>query len=114
MEKSTNMSIEMAVVHGTIKPDGTLELGEKLSLPAGPVQVTVVPLPEVPKDDSFWQRMQAIWVGQQTRGHVPRNVEEVEAERRAVREEWEERMRRIERIQEQAEQMRKAAGRQSP
>src|SRR5437588_7854550 len=94
------MSLTETLVEGTLKPDGTLELDRKLSLPAGRVQVIVVPLPELPKDDPFWQRMQAIWEGQKARGHIPRSVEEVEAERRAVREEWEERMGDIERIQE--------------
>jgi hypothetical protein len=92
------MSTSMAVVPGIVTPDGTLELEEKLSLPAGRVQVTVVSMPDLPKDDPFWQRMQALWAGQKARGHVPRTVEEVEAEKQAVRDEWEERMRRLERI----------------
>jgi hypothetical protein len=41
------------------------------------------------------------------RGHVARSVQEVETERRAVRDEWEERMRRIERIQAEAEEARR-------
>lgn len=53
------MESSMVVVLGVIKPDGTLELAEKLVLPAGPAQVTVVPVLELPGDDPFWQRMQA-------------------------------------------------------
>jgi hypothetical protein len=94
------------VIQGVVKPDGTLELQEKVTLPAGPVQVTVLPLPALPKDDPFWQMMQRIWNGQKARGHVPRSVEEVEAERRALREEWDERMRRIEHIQDEARRLR--------
>ena len=100
------MSLSEMVVEGTLKPDGTLELDEKLPLPAGRVQVIVQPLPELPKDDPFWQMMQRIWEGQKKRGHVPRNREQVEAERRQMREEWEERMQRIERIQAEARQAR--------
>lgn len=46
--------------------------------------------------------MQAIWNTQKASGCVPRGVEEVEAERRAVRDGWEERMREIGQIQEDA------------
>jgi hypothetical protein len=78
------------IVEGILRPDGTLELSEKLSLPAGRVQVTVQPLPDLPADDPFWQRMQAIWAGLKARGHVARSAEQIEAERRTFREEWEE------------------------
>ena len=94
------------VIQGVVKPDGTLELPEKITLPAGPVQVTVTPLPELPKDDPFWQLMQGIWAGQKARGHVPRSAEAVESERRALREEWDERMRTIELIQQEARKLR--------
>ncbi|NUQ64169.1 MAG: hypothetical protein HUU20_16995 [Pirellulales bacterium] len=80
------MSTEF-VVQGTLKPDGTLELDEKPALPPGRVQLVLVPLPRLPEDDPFWQRMQAIWARQKARGHVPRTVEAVEAERRRFREE---------------------------
>ncbi|MBI1914347.1 MAG: hypothetical protein HYS12_06360 [Planctomycetes bacterium] len=93
------MAVHPVVVEGVIKSDGTLEVIDKVALPAGRVQVTVVPLPEVPADDPFWQRMQAIWDRQQASGHVPRSVEEVEAERQATRDEWEERLRGLEQIQ---------------
>src|SRR5262249_4343038 len=66
------MSPPIAVVEGTIRPDGTLELPEKLDLPAGRVQMTLVPIPDLPGDDPFWQRMTAIWAAQKSRGHVPR------------------------------------------
>lgn len=94
------------VIQGVVKPDGTLELEEKVALPAGRVQVMVTPLPELPKDDPFWQMMQGIWDGQKARGHVPRSAEEVESERRTLREEWEERMRAIEHIQHEARKLR--------
>ena len=94
------------VIQGIVKPDGTLELPEKVNLPAGQVQVTVTPLPELPKDDPFWQMMQGIWAGQKARGHVPRSAEEVESERRTLREEWDERMRSIELIQQEVRKLR--------
>ena len=102
------MSLPEIVVAGMLKPDGTLELDEKPNLPPGRVQVTMTPLPELPADDPFWQRMRAMWEGQKARGFIPRSAEEVETERRQVREEWEERMRRIERTRAEAESLRAA------
>ncbi len=95
-------------VGGTLKLDGTLELDRKPELAPGRVQVMLEPLPDLPSEDPFWQRMRTIWEGQKARGFVPRSVEEVEAERRQVREEWDERMRRIERTRAEAESIRTA------
>jgi hypothetical protein len=104
------MSFDGVIVHGTLKPDGTLELDERIKLAPGRVQVTMVPVPEVPKNDPFWQRMQAIWADQRRRGHVAKGVQEVEAERQAMRGEWESRMRRVEGIQAEAEGVRRQRG----
>jgi hypothetical protein len=104
------VSVNEVIVKGTLKPDGTLELDEKVNLAPGRVQVTMVLVPELPQNDSFWQRMQSIWADQQHRGHVARSVQEVEAERQVLREEWEERMRRVEQIQAEAEEVRKRRG----
>jgi hypothetical protein len=97
------MSLTEVVVQGTLKPDGTLELDQRPNMTPG--RVTVVlrqeSVPELPQGDPFWQRMQAIWDAQKARGHVPRSVEEVEAERRQVRDEWEDHQQAIERLQEE-------------
>jgi hypothetical protein len=100
------MSTPIAIVEGTLMPDGRLELEGKVNLPAGRVQVTLVPMHELSPDDPFWRLMQGIWAGQLDRGHVARSAEDVEAERRTVREEWEERMARISRLQREAERLR--------
>ncbi len=97
-------------VQGVVTPEGTLELAERLSLPAGKVQVTLVPLPDLPRDDPFWQRMQAMWEAQKSRGQLARSEEEVETERRAVRDEWDERMRDIEQTRAEAERVRQSRG----
>ena len=104
------MRFDGVIVQGTLKPDGTLELDETVNLAPGRVQVTMVPVPELPENDPFWERMEAIWADQKRRGHVARSVQEVEAQRQALREEWEERMRRIERIQAEAEELRRQRG----
>jgi hypothetical protein len=100
------MSHPTVIIEGTIKPDGTLELDGKVELPPGPAQVLITPWPELPQDDPFWQMMRSIWDAQKARGHVPRSAEEVEQERRRVRDEWDERMEAIERIQAEARQLR--------
>ena len=92
------MSQTAIVVQGIVKPDGTLQLDEKLNVPAGRVQVVVQPLPDL-SSDPFWQSMQAIWAGQVARGHVPRSAEDVESERRAVRQEMEDEIQEAMRIQ---------------
>ena len=80
------MSLTETVIDGTIQPDGTLVLDEKLALPPGRVRVIVEAVPELPQGDPFWDTMKSIWAGQKARGYVPRSVEEVEAERRETRE----------------------------
>ncbi len=86
------MSATHVVVEGTLKPDGSLELDSKLNLPPGRVQLIVQPLPELPKDDPFWQMMQRIWAARTAAELTPRGTEEVEAQRRALREDVEARL----------------------
>ncbi|MFI5459672.1 MAG: hypothetical protein ACHRXM_29965 [Isosphaerales bacterium] len=100
------MSTPIVTVEGIVKPDGTVEVAEKVNLPAGKVQVTLVPWPDLPQDDPFWQMMQKIWDGQKACGHVARSALEVEAERDVMREEWDARMNEITRIQEEADKLR--------
>ena len=104
------MSQMETVIEGTIQPDGTLVLDEKPNLPAG--RVTVVLRQEtdmvVPKDDPFWQRMQAMWDAQKASGHVPRSAEEVDAQQREMREGWAKRQEAIEQLQEESRRLRQA------
>lgn len=100
------MSANTVVIQGVVKPDGTLELEGKLSLNPGKVQVTIVSIPPEFDEHPFWKIMREIWAGQQARGHVPRSVEEVEAERREFREDWEERLLEFELIRAEAHRLR--------
>jgi hypothetical protein len=100
------MNLEEAIVEGTLRPDGPLELDRKPNLTPGRVTVRVQSLPQLPVGDPFWEMMKEIWAGQQARGHVPRSVEEVETERRQMREDWEERQQAIERLQEESRRLR--------
>ncbi len=100
------MSLTEVVVQGNLDAEGVVHLDETPNLPPG--RVTVVLRPEVPlsADDPFWQLLQEIWADQRARGHVPRRAEEVEAEREQVRQDWEQRMAEIDRIQEESRRLR--------
>src|SRR5947209_12884789 len=81
------MSQETVVLQGTVRPDGRLELPDRVALPPGPVEVTVRALAAPAGEDllSFLARIRA---EQQARGHVPRTREEIDEEIRQLREEW--------------------------
>ena len=76
------------IVFGTLKTDGTLELDQKPNLSAGRVRVTVEKEANAIQPIRFWTMMEQIWGDLSAAGHVPRSVEQVEAERAAFREEW--------------------------
>ena len=81
------MSIVEAVIEGTLQADGTLLLDRKPALRPGRVRIVLMREGEIeiPKSDQFWQRMQAIWDAQAAAGVVPRTVEQIDAEQRAMR-----------------------------
>ena len=54
------------IVEGAVKPDGTLELPQKLDLPAGRVQVTVRSMTEPTRPDRFWEMMESLWADLRT------------------------------------------------
>ncbi len=104
------MGIPVVTVEGIVKPDGTLEVAEKVNLPAGKVQVTLVSVSDPPRDDPFWQRMQQVWDGQRARGPIPRGVEEeVEARRQALRQEMEDEIQEAIRLQQDCRRAREQA-----
>lgn len=101
------MHVEMT---GTLNPDGTLTLDGKPELPSGPVRVRVEAVPPafVPPDTPFWRRMQALWEKLEASGYKPRSADEVDAQLRELRDEWDERQEEIERIQMEGVARRKA------
>lgn len=99
-------------VLGTVRDDGTLLLDASLPLPPGRVSVTIETLPEelnLPTEGLLWQTLRSIWAGQKARGHIPRTVEDVEAERQQNREDSEERHRSLERLHEESRRLREQA-----
>lgn len=73
------------VIQGTLNPDGTLELKDRLSLPPGRVRVTVESLAAAapPPSDDLIKVMDAIRRDQAARGYAGRSVEEMEADEAA-------------------------------
>jgi len=106
------VSREMIEVLGTVRPDGSLALDEKVGLPAGRVHVTVRTCHESEKPDlvRLGVLMERVWANQKARGHVPRSREEIDAEMNKLREEADEEMHAVERLHEGCQ----SAGEQSP
>jgi hypothetical protein len=104
------MSPTHVVVEGTLKPDGSLELDDRLNLPPGRVQLIVQPLPELPKDDPFWQMMQRIWAERAAAELTPHSTEEIEGQRQALRDDAEEELETARRLQEESKRLREKAG----
>jgi hypothetical protein len=103
------MNAAVVVVEGTVQPDGTLEVSQKVNLPAGRVHVTVQPVAEPVQPDRFWKMMESIWDDQRARGRTPRTREEIDAEIEAMRNESEEEMQAVERLQEECRHAREQA-----
>jgi hypothetical protein len=103
------MSTVSVIVEGVVKPDGTLEVPQKLDLPAGRVQVTVQWVTEPTQPDRFWNMMESIWADLRAGGRTPRTREEIDAEIDALRNEAEEEMQDVERFQDECRQAREQA-----
>jgi len=101
------MTPTVVEVQGTLRADGTLVLKEKPNLPPGPVRVTVqtVVEPSIPHDDAI-SILQRIHADQKARGYVSPSKEEIDAEIAAMRQEDDERMQGIERLQEECQRSR--------
>jgi hypothetical protein len=107
------MSVSETVIEGTLKPDGTLDLDQKPNLPPGRVKVVLrqeaEPKTPKPLGAEFFQMMEGIWAAQKARGHVPRTVEEVQAERSAMRGQMDDEIEAAVRLQEECRHRRKQA-----
>ena len=95
------MSAATVTVEGVVKPDGTLEVPQKLDLPAGRVHVTVQPVTESPQPERFWTMMESLWAHLRAGDRIPRTQEEIDAEIDSMRNEAEEEMQAVERLQDE-------------
>jgi hypothetical protein len=74
------MSLDQVVIEGTLKPDGTLELDQKPSLPPRRVTVMLQPAPaNPPTQRKLADVIDEIQRDQQARGFQGRSAEEIEA-----------------------------------
>ena len=80
------MSTAGVEVKGSVKPDGTLELDERLQLPAGRVRVTVQPVAETaPPAENWFEYLMRVRAEREAAGVHFRTAEEIEAEREDFR-----------------------------
>src|SRR4051794_20541396 len=87
-------------VRGTLKPDGTLELQEALTLPPGPVEVVIRALPTEDESDGkegWLEYLQRAWEEAVARGRRFRSKDAIDADRARERELDEARERALER-----------------
>jgi len=103
------MSVTETVIEGTLKPDGTLELDQKPNLSPGRVTVRVLPLAVLPEGDPFFDMLKGIWAVRAQAGLTPRTVEEVEAQRRQLRDDSEQEILEGGRLQEESRRLREQA-----
>src|SRR5438034_11214436 len=90
-------------VLGTVRPDGTLELDQKLTVPPGRVKVRVesVETPG-PPTESLIEFVRRTRRELEAAGHRFRTKEEIDAELGELRNEWDERLDDLDRLREQA------------
>ena len=103
------MSLTETVIEGTLKPDGTLELDQKPNLPPGRVTVRMQPLAVLPEGDPFFDMLKGIWTARAQAGLTPRTVEEVEAQRRQLRDDSEQELLEAGGLQEESRRLREQA-----
>jgi hypothetical protein len=100
---------ESITVRGTVLADGSLHVEGPLALPPGPVEVVVRPEQRALPPQDVLAVLQRIWDEQNACGRPPRSAEEIDAEIQQMRDEWDERDREIEALQEEGA-IRRASG----
>lgn len=99
------MSLTENVIEGTLRPDGTLELDQKPSLLPGRVTVRMQPLEVPPMIDPFFELLKDIWATRAEAGLTPRTVDEIELQRRQLRDDSEQEVVDAGRLQEESRQL---------
>ena len=82
------------VVHGTLTPDGRLEIDQPVALPAGDVRVTIEALTPKPRRNPM-EVLEEIWAERKKLGMQGRSKEQIDADIDAMRNEWEDRQREL-------------------
>lgn len=92
------------IVRGVLKPDGTLELDERPSLPAGRVEVTIRPLEKQGEAEDWWTYMQRARAELEAAGLGFRTKEEIDADMEDLRD-WDGKLDEIDRQREEARRL---------
>ena len=82
------------VVHGTLTPDGKLEVDQPVALPAGEVRVTIEALTSQTRRNAM-EVLGEIWADRKKLGMAGRSKEQIDADIHAMRNEWEDRQREL-------------------
>jgi len=89
------------VVRGAVTPEGQLVLDELPNVPPGRVEVTVRVLPdETPGEHPMFATLRRIWASLDAQGFSGRTGEQIVADVRAMRDEWQARQEGLEQLQD--------------
>jgi len=95
------MGAREVVVRGALTADGNLVLDEKPDLPPGRVQITLRSGDSAPTTHGTMEDvLREIWAELDARGYPGRSAEEIDADIRQMRDEWEEHDRELEQLRE--------------
>jgi hypothetical protein len=83
------VSVDTVVLNAVVRQDGSLELGQKIPLAPGPVELTVRAISNGQKENVL-DVLNRIRREQQANGHVARSRDEIDAEVQSIRGEWDE------------------------
>ena len=76
------MNVSQVLVKGTLKTDGTLELSEVPTLPAGPVEVLIrMQPPAADNAETWWEYLQRRHAELRAEGQTFRSKDEIDADR---------------------------------
>ena len=106
------METNTIVDRGNLESDGT-PVEAKVTPPTSEVQVPWQGLTLEPPDHPFWQMMRRIWADAEKAGLKSRSVEEVEADRKRYRDEIDEEIADVGRLQDECRRLRDEAERPS-
>ena len=98
------------MLQGTVEPDGSLVLDEKVSLPPGRVQVMLQSMASgASQGPGVLDVIAEIRKQQAARGHVPRTREAIDAEINELRQESDEEMKEVERLYQECQRAKEQA-----
>jgi hypothetical protein len=108
LKEGNKMLANTVVLQGTVKPDGTLELEGKVPLPPGNVCVTLQPVPDVKAVSAFLISLREIQAIRERDG-VKADPDAALAAAQQVRDEFQEQVEEIGKLQEESQRERREA-----